>query len=165
MNSLHLVQAHPWLSDLILFGLLIVGLIILKGGYSRRLVVDSCSRWRNHQAAEQRAADLLRDNVSANDYQQLRRDGYLEVPSRVHPGRIYRIPARPGRVAVYEAGDWVGELCLVAWDPTPYADLILAQKWLIEADEPAYLNLANWIGGSARDRERQEFDYLVASLP
>ena len=74
-------------------------------------------------------------------------DGYLEVPSRLHPGRTYRIPYRPGRVTVCEGGRPVCQLCVIACNPVPYADLILTQKWLIEVDEGAYLALANWIDG------------------
>lgn len=110
-------------------------------------------RWssqRARQAAEERAAGLLREHVGDGPYQQLKRDGYLEVPSRGHAGRVYRIPTQPGRVVVYEAGHPVAQLCVIACDPVPHADLLLAQKWLIEADERAYLALANWIDTSSR---------------
>jgi hypothetical protein len=112
------------------------------------------SRWLECLAAAQRAEGLLRDNVSAHQYQQLLADGYLEVPSQLHPGRAYRISYQPGRVEVYEAGRPVGQLCVIACDPVPQADLILTHKWLIEADERAYLAVANWIGGSPPRRGR-----------
>jgi hypothetical protein len=106
-----------------------------------------------HQAAEQRAEVLLREHVSERHYQQLLGDGYLEVPSQLYPGRTYRLPQQPGRVTVCEGGRRVGQLCIIACDPVPHADLILTQKWLIEADERAYLALANWIGGSPPHHE------------
>ena len=103
--------------------------------------------WLDHQTAARRAEGLLREHVSDSHYQHLRSNGYLEVPSRLHPGRTYRIPSRPGRVTVWEGGRPVGQLCVIACDPVPSADLILTHKWLIEADERAYLALANWING------------------
>lgn len=118
------------------------------------------AHWRERQCAEERAAGLLREHVSERQYQQFRRDGYLEVPSQVQPGRVYRLPARPGRVVVYEGGRPVGQLCVIATEPVPQADLILAQKWLIEADEPAYLALANWVSGSPRGRTGPELELL-----
>jgi hypothetical protein len=108
------------------------------------------ARQSARQAADERAKNLLRAQVSVCQQQQLLTDGYLEVPSQLYPGRVYRIPAQPGRVAVYEAGRQIAQLCVVACDPVPHADLILAQKWLIEADEQAYLALANWIDTAAR---------------
>jgi hypothetical protein len=96
--------------------------------------------------ADWRAQALLRENLHPNQYQQLLQYGYLEIPSQLHPGRRYRIPRSRGLVQVYEAGQKRGELCLVARDPVPYTDLILAQKLLIEADEAVYLATVNWIG-------------------
>ena len=131
--------------------LLLVGLWLFQG-YIRGLAVAPRSRWRAQQAAEQRAEVLLQANVSELHYQHLLTHGYLEVASRLHPGRTYRLPRRPGRVTVYEAGRWVGQLCVIAGDRVPYADLILAQKWLIEADERAYLAIANWVNGPQPQR-------------
>jgi hypothetical protein len=99
------------------------------------------------ERAQQRAETLLRESLSARQYGQLREQGYLEVPSRLHPDRRYRIPRAPGQVQVYEGGRAVGALCLVARDPVPQADLLLTLKWLIEGDEQAYLATANWIDG------------------
>lgn len=118
------------------------------------------SRWYVHQKAEERAASLLREHLSERQYRQFRRDGYLEIPSQVQPGWSYRLPARPGRVTVYEGGVPIGQLCVIASEPVPHADLILAQKWLIEADEPAYLALANWVSGSPHGRTRREPELL-----
>lgn len=102
-------------------------------------------RQRMRQAAEQRAERLLRENVSDNQYQQMLTNGYLDIPSRLYPGRTYRIPHRPGRVWVYEADRQVCQLCVISCTPVPHADLILAQKWMIEADERVYLAIANRI--------------------
>jgi hypothetical protein len=120
-----------------------------------RLETARRSRWRERQAAEERAEGLLQEHLSNRQYRQLLTRGYLEVPSRLHPGRTYRIPTQPGRVTVYEGGRSVAQLCIIACDPAPYADLILAQKWLIEADEESYLTVANWIEGAPRYQVRR----------
>jgi hypothetical protein len=131
-------------------------LVLLMAGlwwcheYMRGLRAAHLPLWRAYQAAEQRAEQLLRQNLIDRQYQHLLDTGYLEVPSRLCPGRIYRLPARPGRVEVYEAGKWAGQLCIIACDPVPHADMILAQKWMIEADEQAFLATANWINGPSR---------------
>lgn len=119
--------------------LLLAGVILLS-----LLAVLAAGMWM-HQV-DWRAQALLRENLRADQYQQLLQYGYLEIPSQLHPGRCYRIPRSRGLVQVYEAGQKRGELCLVARDPVPYTDLILAQKLLIEADEAAYLATVNWIG-------------------
>ncbi len=97
------------------------------------------------QRANQRAEALLRENISAYQYAQLSRYGYVEIPSKVHPNRCYRIPRRRQRVQVLQSGQKLGELCVVPLEPVPHADLILTHKWMIEADEEGYLALANWI--------------------
>ena len=190
MNYLHLLQASGWLGSrlagqgqvalaqrtawserppppawlLCLAALVLLGVSLWLYQVCTRLDLGAARRvrWRERQTAEQRAERLLQAHLSARQYQQLRGAGYLEVPSRLHPGRAYRLPAQPGRVAVYEGGRPVGQLCVIACDPLPQADLILAQKWLIEADEQAYLTLANWIGSPSRDRAMGAFELWVA---
>jgi hypothetical protein len=115
-----------------------------------------CTRFiavHGHKTAEQRADRLLHQHLSTAQYRQLSACGYLLVPSRLYPGHSYRIPRRPGRTQIYAASGTgvasrkIGELCIVTEDWMPHADLILAQKWLIEADEQAYLSTANWMSG------------------
>lgn len=120
--------------------------------------------WSNHsgephpqhalaQTPKERAEILLRDSVTLQQYQHLLNFGYLEIPSRLYPNRYYRIPRERRRVQVYEVADTnlgsqhrkLGELCVIACEPMPDADLVLTHKWLIEADEQKYLNTANWV--------------------
>lgn len=105
------------------------------------------------QTPKERAEILLRDSVTRQQYQHLLTFGYMEIPSRLYPNRYYRIPRERRRVQVYEAAEThlgaaprkLGELCVIACEPMPDADLVLAHKWLIEADEQKYLNTANWV--------------------
>ncbi|MEZ4736737.1 MAG: hypothetical protein R3E79_57385 [Caldilineaceae bacterium] len=105
------------------------------------------------QAPKELAEMLLRESVTLQDYQHLLNFGYLEIPSRLYPNRYYRIPRERRRVQVYEVHDSttgqqhqkLGELCVIACEPMPDADLVLTHKWLIEADEQKYLNTANWV--------------------
>lgn len=125
--------------------LLAIGLWLYYVCAQRSIGAALLNRQSARQAAAQRAEALLRANVSTPQYQQLLTNGYLEIPSRLYPGRTYRIPYRPGRVAVYEAGRQVYQLCVISCTPVPHADLILTQKWMIEADEQTYLAVANRI--------------------
>lgn len=105
------------------------------------------------QSPKERAEMLLRDSISSRDYQSLLNLGYLEIPSRLYSNRYYRIPRERRRVQVYEVCETatglqhqkLGELCVIACEPMPDADLVLTHKWLIEADEQKYLNTANWV--------------------
>jgi hypothetical protein len=110
--------------------------------------------WRSgNERAHLRAEELLRVTLPPAQYSSLQRTGYLELPSRLYPLRTYHIPRHRGRVEVYElhttsqAPFWrkIAELCVIPTEPMPDADLVLAHKWLIEADESAYLAIANWI--------------------
>ena len=105
----------------------------------------------NGQAAERRAEQLLRQHVTPQQYQQLQEEGYIELASRLHPNHIYRLFRRRQRIqlfAVCREEDVtvrrkLAELCVVSRDPVPDADLFLAHKWMLEADERAYLAIAN----------------------
>lgn len=119
--------------------LLLAGVVLLS-----LFAVLAAGMWMHR--VDWRAQTLLRENLRADQYQQLLQRGYVEIPSQLYAGRCYRIPRSRGLVQVYEAGQKRGELCLVARDPVPYTDLILAQKLLIEADETVYLATVNWIG-------------------
>lgn len=105
------------------------------------------------QSPQERAEMLLRDSISPQAYKHLLNVGYLEIPSRLYSNRYYRIPRERRRVQVYEVCETaaglqhqkLGELCVIACEPMPDADLVLTHKWLIEADEQKYLNTANWV--------------------
>jgi len=128
--------------------LLLGGLLLLLAVWSLcRLGFLPCTA----QAAECRAEQLLQQHMPPQQYQQLQEQGYIEIPSRLHPDHLYRIFRRRQRVQIYtlnqasssEPRQKYGELCVVACDPVPDADLFLAHKWMIEADEGAYLAIAN----------------------
>jgi hypothetical protein len=103
--------------------------------------------------AAQRAEQLLREHLTSTQYQQLCESGYIEIPSKLYPGRFYRIFARRQQVQVYMLGEAgssqprqrLFNLCIVPFDPVPDGDLILAYKWMIEGDEQTYLATANHI--------------------
>jgi hypothetical protein len=103
--------------------------------------------------ANRRAEMLLRDQLTPQQHRQLLKFGYLDLPSHLEWNRIYRIPRKAGRVHVLQTcliGTTplyrrVAELCVIAQDPVPDADLVLAHKWMIEADEANYLTIARWI--------------------
>ena len=79
------------------------------------------------------------------DLRQLRQRGYLEVRSRQFPQRVYRIPRVQGPVGVYEGGLLTNLLCVRPLEPIPNGDVVMLHKLLLEADEAAYLRVANSI--------------------
>ena len=96
-----------------------------------------------HLTAESRAKALLREMLTENQYQQLIKFGYLEVPSPSIEYRVYRIPGSGGLVKVFERGSAVMELCLQPAEPLPDGDVVVMHKLMIEANEQEYLQKAN----------------------
>ena len=142
------VLASPLWTVGVLIGTLIVLAILWR--MSRSLLVYQ----REQYAARKRAEALLRASISTEQYQQLLNRGYLEIPSRLYPGYLYRVPRGQQRVQIYETNQTVtspysrklAELCIVPCDPVPDADMVLAHKLMIEADEQTYLSIDNRIG-------------------
>ncbi len=56
--------------------------------------------FRGWSRAERRAADLLRDTLTPEQFRQLVWRGYLEVPSPTEPRRVYRVPRTKGYIQV-----------------------------------------------------------------
>jgi hypothetical protein len=102
-----------------------------------------------HDVAWDRAEDLLRDSITAEQYGCYRTHGYLEVRSRTHPGRVYRVDGwRP--VAVFEHGQFVGAVCIRPREALPGPDVVLARKLLIEGSEEEFLRSGNWLSPAWR---------------
>jgi hypothetical protein len=163
MNSFYTwLTHHPWLALTLAAGVVLLPLVV-------RWLVD---RKRGCCQANSRAEKLLRDSLPCAQYQQLERFGYLDLPSQLDPSRTYRIPRLRGRVQVYESyllGATLlrrksAELCVIACEPVPDADLILAHKWMIEADEVHYLATANWIK-TPHSWVSSPYEELVAQQP
>lgn len=143
-------QLNTWLPEhpLVLAGLILVSLLIFAGILHWLYV-----REEGDATAKERAEQLLQASLTPAQYQQLQKHGYFELPSRLDPERFYRIPHARRRVQVFQT-DALGEtllyrkmaeLCVIACEQIPDADLVLTHKWMIEADERSYLSLANWI--------------------
>jgi hypothetical protein len=98
------------------------------------------SDWRE---AHERAEALLRDLLTEEEYRQLNRRGYLEVPSPTRPRRSYRIPRHQGQVKVFEGGVPIMALCVQSVEPIPDGDAVLMHKLMIEGNEEEYLRVAN----------------------
>ncbi len=148
------IVAHPlWTVGLLVGTLVIVTLVC-------RMSRSVFARQKACYEAKKRAETLLRDSITHAQYKQLIDFGYLEIPSRLYPGYLYRIPRTQQRVQIYETNRVDGtnravdspyarklaELCVVASDQVPDADMVLAHKLMIEADEQTYLSIANRIG-------------------
>jgi hypothetical protein len=100
---------------------------------------------RRHQA-NRRAEALARRLLSAAEWTQLRREGFLEVRSREVDGRKYRIPRRGSPVAVLEPDGHVKYLCLQPATPIADPELVVVHKLLLEGAEREYWQRANRVG-------------------
>lgn len=91
-----------------------------------------------------RAEDLLRRVLGPARYQALARQGYLELPSRVRRGRVYRLDSS-GNLSYREPGQYGfhTSLCIQPVEPVPRADAVAARYLLLTTDEPALLATAN----------------------
>ena len=98
---------------------------------------------RRWALADQRADRLVRELLTPDELCQLQRDGYLAVRSRLTPGRIYRIPARPGLVTVIDADKPVETLCLQPARAVHDREHVLVHKLLLEGEELEYWQQAN----------------------
>ncbi len=93
--------------------------------------------------AERRAEAVVRDLLTADEFSLLRQQGFLDVLSSGTPGRVYRIPARPGTVTVMDGNEVTMRMCLVPGEAIPATEWVVVHKLLLEAAEDDYLQLAN----------------------
>src|SRR5690349_11709323 len=88
--------------------------------------------------ANRRANELLRSVLNSEQYDQLKRKGYLDIKSPRDPGCIYRVPRRQGQAKVIEQGRHKANLCLQPREAVPDDDIVVMHKLMIEADEESY---------------------------
>lgn len=124
---------------------LVLFLVLLPAIVLIALIIHSAMPWlsKSWREAEERAEQLIRSLLSEDDYQKLRRDGYLDIPSPNYPHRVYRIPSGAGTVAVLEGGQCIARLCVYSTQPIPEREAVLIHKLMIEGNEQEYLRTAN----------------------
>lgn len=130
----------PALIDaLVLFLLLLPAIILVL------LMIHSAMPWlsKSWREAEEKAEKLVSALLSPEEYEQLRRRGYLDVPSPGYPQRTYRIPSGPGTVVVLEGGECIARLCVYCVDSIPEREVVIMHKLMIEGNEQEYLRTAN----------------------
>jgi hypothetical protein len=103
-------------------------------------------RWSAERQASRRADLLVRQVLSASEFAQLRREGFIEVPSRISPGRRYWIPAGGSPVAALEPDGRLVYLCLQPAQPVPRQELVVIHKLLLEGAEDEFWRRANQVG-------------------
>jgi len=130
---------------LIVVAIAIGCLLFLAYSLSPASMQPDFSPWRraSWREAEERADQLVEQLLTFDEYRQLRRFGYLEVPSPRWPHRIYRVPRHKGQVGVFEDGVLTMKLCIQSVDPIPDGDTLLMHKLMIEGNEREYLRIAN----------------------
>jgi len=118
--------------------------LILCGGLAWWLYHRESALSSERSEAERRAHQLVSRMLPGEQSEQLCTFGFLEVRSRLIPGRFYRIPRRRGQVQVYEEGRHAGSLCIQPTRWVPDGDLVLMHKLMIEGNEGEYLRIANF---------------------
>jgi len=97
--------------------------------------------------AEERARKLLMKFLGKRRFKKAEKSGFIDIASRLHDGRIYRIPFRGGRIQVEENGKRVEALCfLIRKDALPWGDVTLAKTLFAKYDEEKLLEVANHFG-------------------
>ena len=107
---------------------------------------------RSRRTVAARAEALLKRVLSDAERAQLRRDGFLEVPSPSVEGRRYRIPRRGSPVAVLEPSGRVLYLCLQPETPVAQQELVVVHKLMLEGAEDEYWQRANRVGRAMGQR-------------
>ena len=118
--------------------------LILCGGLAWWLYHRESTLSNERNEAERRAQQLVAQLLTRDQLRQLTTFGFIELRSRLIPGRFYRIPRRRGQVQVYEEGRHAGSLCIQPTRWVPDADLLVMHKVMIEGNEAEYLRTANF---------------------
>ncbi len=103
-------------------------------------------RWTRHREVERRVRAMVRRVLSDQEYASLRQQGFFEIPSRLRPGRTYRVPTGGSPVAVLEPDGRVVYLCLQPSDAIPRREQVVIHKLLLEGAEAEYWQQANRVG-------------------
>ena len=127
--------------EVLVYALLVI-FVVLSIVVLGRLALDNYLKWLE---ANRRANELLHSVLTSEQYRQLTRNGYLDIPSPRDPGCVYRVPRAQGLVGVIEQGRRKMSLCLQPLEWVPDADMVVMHKLMIEADEETYLQTANKI--------------------
>lgn len=141
---------------LVIFGLIGTVVSWIQQGRERRAFEEetrhllTLSRTATEDAT-QRAERLLQELLTPQELAQVNTWGWLDVPSRRHGNRFYRIPKRLGATVDYlsrkgKSGRPIFRLCLQPTEWVPDADYLLMHKLWIEGDEAGYLKTAVHLG-------------------
>jgi len=111
------------------------------------LVRDNARKKRFKESAEQRARGLLLRMLNEQQREEMENDNrfHLTVHSQDGSMRVYRIDyGFQGNVKLLGAdGEVDSSYCIHSDSRLPYEDQMLAQKLLLEANEPEFLRIAN----------------------
>lgn len=130
-----------WVVYWAVIGIVALGSILLA--FLRHMCARRYARPPHTASAIRRADQLLYESLKPRELDQMRQTGWLDVPSRFLPGRVYRIPRAGGQTCVFEGGSLVEALCVGSSRWVPNSDLVLMHKLMIEGAEGEYLRKAN----------------------
>ena len=110
--------------EMLLYVVLAV-LVVLYLVWMWKLASGSFHKWSE---ADRRANELSRSVLSSAQYDQLTRNGYLDIPSTRDAGCVYRVPRAQGLVKVIEQGRLKMSLCLQPGEIVPDADHVVTLR-------------------------------------
>jgi hypothetical protein len=96
------------------------------------------------ESPAEKAERLLLDVLGEAQFHRLRKVGYLDLPSKNHRGRVYRLDAT-GNLSYKDPGEngFNTTLCVQPIEPVPRDDMVAARYLLVTADEERLLETAN----------------------
>lgn len=91
-----------------------------------------------------RAEQLLQRVMGDEQFRRFRAEGYLDLPSRLRPGRTYRLDTA-GNLSYRDPGEpgFMTSLCVQPVQPVPRDDQVAMRYLLVTSDEKELLNVAN----------------------
>jgi hypothetical protein len=91
-----------------------------------------------------RAERLLQDVLGETQFQRLTRTGYLDLPSGLVQGRVYRLDSA-GNLSYRDPGETTfhTSLCVQPRETIPKDDMVAMRYLLVTADEERLLKVAN----------------------
>ncbi len=157
---LHLGPTVPWAGVLILLGALVLLRSMQLGVFGPATTGGVEVPWRGafppdpteaHHVRDREAA-VLEATLSPSDVEQLRIDGYLEIASAIHAGRVYRL--RPGRrIEVRCPSDHdqcpVTYLCVLPTYPLPAGEFLAHTAVYLRGAEGRVLSTGRWMATDA----------------
>jgi hypothetical protein len=108
--------------------------------------------YRRNEAATRRARELLEHVLRPDELRKWDADHYLDIPSKLRAGRVYRLEDSPWepRIKVLKDGVKFASVCLHVGEDLPKDDVVVGKYLLARFDEEEIERVGNWTLYDAR---------------